>query len=445
MFSGRRSAAAAFGRLAWQGVVAALFGGFTLFSLVPCRPLCVPQIHTGSGPLGPSAVYTYEVIHDDFVPTHLGSKLRRPAGRFLPESLRPRVSALNFYVASLRPEERLLLAVLSGARLDAPAPDGVDWQGVDWQRFETLVAQHAVLPLVYKRLSAHAQNVPEALLSALRRQAQLNVGFSLRLAKLLLDLVALLEGNGVPTVAFKGPGLAVTAYGDLGLRPFSDLDIFVQKKDLARARTLLEQRGFRHAVSVPDRSEPEALGQRMAYHDAFTNSADDLVELHWEIAPSFFASALLSGFWERARPVTVLGQPLRCFSPEDQLLLLCVHGSKHRWERLGWVCDVALLLNREPPVWPELWGRARQLGAERMLLLGVRLAHELLGAPVPEAASQRWHRVPELERLTEDVRQRLFSRSGVSTMSVPRFYLHLQARPGDRLRLMLYLLRGKLR
>ena len=349
------------------------------------------------------------------------------------------MSTLDFHVASLRPEEHLLLAVLSGAGLDAPAPDRVDWQ-----HFETLVAQHAVLPLVYKRLSAHAKDVPEALLNTLRRQAQLSVGFSLRLTKLLLDVVALFEANGVPAVPFKGPSLAVTAYGDLGLRPFSDLDIFIRKSDRAGARTLLEQRGFRHAVSVPDTSEPEALGQRAAYHDAFMNSADDLVELHWDVAPRFFATASLGGFWERARSITVLGQPLRCFAPEDQLLLLAIHGSKHRWERLGWVCDVALLLRREPPAWPELLRRARQLGAERMLLLGMRLAHELLDAPIPEAASRHWREVPELERLTQDVYHRLFPRPEVATLSTPRFYFYLQARPSDRLRFMVYLLKGKL-
>jgi hypothetical protein len=349
------------------------------------------------------------------------------------------VSAPDVYLPSLPPEERLLLAVLSGTYPDALAPDPVNWQ-----HFETLVAQHAVLPLVYKRLSAHAQNVPEVLLSALRRQAQLSVGFSLRLTKMLLDVVALFEANGVPAVPFKGPSLAVTAYGDLGLRPFSDLDIFIRKSDRARARTLLEQRGFRHAVSVPATLEPEALGQRVAYHDAFTNSADDLVELHWDVAPRFFATALLGGFWERARSVTVLGQPLRCFAPEDQLLLLAIHGSKHRWERLGWVCDVALLLRREPPAWSELLRQARQLGAERMLLLGVMLAHELLGAPVPEAASRHWREVPELEWLTQDVYHRLFPKPEVATLSTPRFYFYLQTRPTDRLRFMVYLLKGKL-
>lgn len=80
-----------------------------------------------------------------------------------------------------------------------------------------------------------------------------------------------------------------------------------------------------------------------------------------------------------------------------------------------------------------------------MLLLGVGLAHELLGAPVPEAVVQRWQKSSYLGRLTQDVHHRLFPRPGVITLSTPRFYFYLQARPTDQLRLLLYLLKGELR
>jgi hypothetical protein len=63
-----------------------------------------------------------------------------------------------------------------------------------------------------------------------------------------------------------------------------------------------------------------------------------------------------------------------------------VHGATHRWPRLEWICDVAELLRRGTPVdWDRLLQRARASGAARMLGLGVQLAHELLGAPLPLA------------------------------------------------------------
>ena len=41
--------------------------------------------------------------------------------------------------------------------------------------------------------------------------------------------------------------------------------------------------------------------------------------------------------------VEIGGQRLRTFSIEDTLVMLCVHGAKHFWERLGWVLDIAKL------------------------------------------------------------------------------------------------------
>ena len=65
------------------------------------------------------------------------------------------------------------------------------------------------------------------LMVELGRLFLLNVGSSFGLAKKLLEILALLDREGVRAIPFKGPTLAVKAYGDLTLRPFSDLDIFV--------------------------------------------------------------------------------------------------------------------------------------------------------------------------------------------------------------------------
>src|SRR5207244_11975507 len=42
------------------------------------------------------------------------------------------------------------------------------------------------------------------------------------------------------------------------------------------------------------------------------------------------------------------GTLVRTLSAEHLLLVLCAHGAKHCWERLGWICDVAELLRGTP-------------------------------------------------------------------------------------------------
>ena len=57
------------------------------------------------------------------------------------------------------------------------------------------------------------------------------------------------------------------------------------------------------------------------------------------------------------------GREVRTFSLEDTPLLLCVHGSKHIWERLGWIADIAALTKTSRPVdWTLVLERARRFG-----------------------------------------------------------------------------------
>ncbi len=81
-----------------------------------------------------------------------------------------------------------------------------------------------------------------------------------------------------------------------------------------------------------------------------------------------------------------MGAMCRCvpvLSLEDELVLICVHGAKHFWERLMWIADVAALISRQPMDWDRVLAVANEVGAQRMLRLGLRLAADLLGAELP--------------------------------------------------------------
>jgi ATP-binding cassette subfamily C protein len=110
------------------------------------------------------------------------------------------------------------------------------------------------------------------------------------------------------------------------------------------------------------------------------------VELQWEIVPRYFSFSLnLEVLRERLQLVPLGGATVPTVSPEDLLLILCVHVSKHFWERLLWVCDVAEVVKAHRGMdWGRLMERAAALGSERMLLPGLSLAHNLLEADLPK-------------------------------------------------------------
>jgi hypothetical protein len=110
------------------------------------------------------------------------------------------------------------------------------------------------------------------------------------------------------------------------------------------------------------------------------------VALHWKVMPSYFAVPLdPKGLWEHLEPIDLVGTAVPSLPLEDVLLFLCIHGFKHGWERLGWICDMAELLRVHQRMdWGRVLEQAEASGSRRILLLGVLLASDLLGAARPE-------------------------------------------------------------
>ena len=280
----------------------------------------------------------------------------------------------------------------------------------DWDYLTGLARRHAVLPLLQRQLRAHAGDaVPRNVRQTLSERFRGNAARNLLLAGELVRVTRLLEAEGVQTLAYKGPALAASAYGDLSLRRFLDLDVIVRRRDVPRAGELLLSLGFGVAGGL-SRPQEDAL-LRSQHNLALTRDGGKLtVELHWDVAASRFAAVPLGeSVWARAVAVGVCGGVVRTLAPEDLLVALCVHGARHFWERLAWVCDVAELLKSNPSLdWQLALGLARDSHVERMLLLGLRLASGLLGAPVPADLLRRARADTGAARLSGEVAGRMF-------------------------------------
>ena len=164
------------------------------------------------------------------------------------------------------------------------------------------------------------------------------------------------------------------------------------------------------------------------------------------------------GFWffplrlERLRdrliPVAISGIPMPTLPPEDLLLVLCAHGGRHQWERVSWICDIAQVIHTQPELdWQPVLERAQQFHRQRSLLLGLWLAHDLLGAQLPDSVCHEIQADPIVRQLAVQVQARLFSATHIGDTIPFRFYHQLRERRADGLRdTALYLLyKGLLR
>ena len=281
---------------------------------------------------------------------------------------------------------------------------------VDWDYLFQLARRHAVIPLLYLQLSREgADLIPPSFRAQLKLEYQANSARNTILTAELCSLIELFNEHDIETIPYKGPALALYAYGDLALRRFVDLDVIVRKQDVAAARDLLLREGY--TLSRPLTQAQQELLQRTQHNLQFArDNRRVLLELHWEVAPHLFAQSVQENeLWQNLTTMIINDHEVKALRAEDLLFSLCVHGSRHLWERLGWICDVAELISRHELNWDDLQQRAAAADSERMFLLGLHLAQKLLNAKLPHYLQQRCATDPRLESLATKVVEHLFN------------------------------------
>ena len=268
--------------------------------------------------------------------------------------------------------------------------------GLDWQRLLWLAEWHGLRPLLHRHLDACVRDgVPRDASIRLWAQAAEIARRNARAASELVEILRALQARGVRALPYKGPALAVTAYGDVGLREFGDLDILVRREDVDAAQHVLEERGYAPRYPLAAASRRAFLASDAQYHLVLEQPGHPMVELHWKTDPDFPVERMADdAWWSHLDRVDLAGAALPAFRAEDLLLVLCIHGARHRWSSLGWLVDVAEAIRRHPATdFGRLLERAAALGCRRRVLLGLRLAERLLAtdlpAPVRRALEER--------------------------------------------------------
>lgn len=314
-------------------------------------------------------------------------------------------------------------------------------EDMDWSYLLQTASRWRVRPLLYRNLNAIClEGVPEAILAQLRNHFHTNAQRNLFLVGELVKLLRLFEIQGIPAISFKGPVLAASVYTNFALRECGDLDLLVRKQDVIEAKSLLISKGYRSTQQLTDTQELACLESHLAYHLAY-DDGNVGVELHWRIAPAYFAFPFdLDCLWEDLEPTPLAGTTIRHLSAQELLLILCVHGAKHHWERLSWICDIAELVRAHEELdWGRVLAQAGRLGCKRMLFLGLFLANDLLEADLPEEVWSKIQADPVVKPLATQMYECLFSEEGGSYGGTEWHIYHLRIKERWRDRLLYFL------
>jgi hypothetical protein len=148
--------------------------------------------------------------------------------------------------------------------------------------------------------------------------------------------------------------------------------------------------------------------------------------LHWRIA-SVLHCPLDSGLlWQRLGTINLGGRSILNICPEDMVLILCVHGAKHSFKRLQWICDIAELIRATPNMnWGEVLKRAREVNSLRMLSLGLLLSSNLFGATLPPRVTNIVESDQRAKALAVSILQLLFPGNGLISLALTRGYFQV--------------------
>jgi hypothetical protein len=294
---------------------------------------------------------------------------------------------------------------------------------LDWDFLLTAAAENSILPLLARQLSAAAADiVPLSQLERLRNAARANAMRCLVLTAELIKIVDLFRSHGIQAMPYKGPVLAVQAYGDVTLREFDDLDIVLRQHDMAKANEAIQGIGYRPRFPwIFASGDSSLIPGEYNYRDEARRL---IVELHTEWTLRHFPTRPdLDDLARRLVSVTLSGHEIPTFGPEDMLPILCIHGSKDFWERISWIADISEFVQSHPRLdWDQAFQRADTLRAGRMLRIGLAVAANLLGAPLPNEVSARVQSDSVAEAVAAEVAQRHFVRESPERDAVARFH-----------------------
>ena len=298
---------------------------------------------------------------------------------------------------------------------------------IDWSYILTVALGHRAIPLLYRALSSTCPDaLPKDALTELRAHFYANSARNLLLAHKLIEILRLIDSHEIRGIPFKGPTLAVLAYGTLALRQCGDLDILVPETDYERVRQLLIKQGFRATIE----------------HEWETELTDEsgiiAVDLHKRITARELSCPLSFDYLsERLQPIRLAGNTICGLCPEDTLLMLSLQLTKDSHPQLSKVCDIAELVRSHTEVnWANAVKQTKNLGGERIASVGFYLTRKLLGVSLPPELTPELPLNNPIHRLVDHTVQKMFPQAEASLpdqLTAQRFHWLVRERLRDKI------------
>ena len=310
---------------------------------------------------------------------------------------------------SFQKEEKFIISCVNAVVAGQKFPvEGVDLKKLDWNRVINLSAIHRVIPTVgFTILNISTTGIP-AEVKLYFSDACMTIGLNnFYLTTELLSILNLSRENNIAAIPLKGPLLSVMAYGNIGLREFTDIDILVRKPDLPNVVKRIFDAGYKS----------EWLGTGLM---KFENECEFLVnkfgrisklDIHWKVIEDYYGTPYSSDELI-ARSVEKIFVHSKILLPRTEDVLLCtiMHHGKNDWKELRYIADLAGLISQQKAIdWKFVSLKSKELGLEGNLMLGIYLATRMFFLENSDETFQSFKANPAIMHIGNRILKQYFS------------------------------------
>ena len=300
-----------------------------------------------------------------------------------------------------------LLGLLNDGPVDLPQ------DGADFGQAFALAEEEQLLPWVAHICASRVSDASELFLQLKTIERDSTIAAFYWTSE-LTGILHAFEEHGIVIVPLKGPFMAERLYGKASLRVSHDLDLLVSKQYLICSERVLSELGF-----TPDTPDD--------YHRQWSRGHTS-VELHHDVVNPLAFDFDVERALQRVQPGTFQGQRCWQLAPLDELVFLCLHGVRHRFERMSLVLDLCLAFQKLDLSTPGAAApNVEEYGS--LLALGLAMARclrpETTEPPFPVASpAQRRHS----EALAEKLWHRLMTQPSqtLDWRALHAFYLEIE-------------------
>jgi hypothetical protein len=339
-------------------------------------------------------------------------------------------------------EDHLLLYCCRTEKANLP-----ELQNIDWSIFLKKARNEGISPLVFSRLPGLAEHydIPKYVAEKLKKDYYLSATRNALIFEELKKVLGLFNQSKLKIIVMKGAALAEAVYGNLALRPMSDVDLLVKKENLRQVDELLKKLGYSPADrSVDDVDFTSTYLTTLDYRNPAKNSPS--FHVHWHFVnstipnESYINHIKMDDIWQDAVKTNIADIETWVMAPHDietwvmaphhLLIHLSEHALRvtHSLSRLSYFCDIDRAINYygKSLDWNLLIRDTLKFNLNKMVYITLYFSAYFIKAKVPENV------LLKLKPKRFSVPEKIFMRKAAENKRTPgmSYLIHLSMNKG---------------